>query len=90
MKDSKIQIRVSESLKTRFESAVAEKGLDTSTAIRIMMNEFSIGKINIGVTSEFDKGIEQAKKDYENGNYIVANTDSEIDNILDAVIDKQI
>lgn len=82
MNDTKIQIRVSEELKTKFENIAGNIGLDISSAIRMMMIEFTDGKIDIGVRTRFDKEIEKGKFDYITGKYKKAYTNNEIDEIL--------
>jgi len=78
-----MNIRVSPKLKSDFDKAVQKNGLDSSTAIRVLMLEYTKGKFEIGVKNLFDKEISQGVKDYENGNYVTAKTNKEIDAILD-------
>jgi len=82
-KVSKVQIRVTDKLKTQFENAVKAKGLDLSTAIRVMMVEFTNGNLDIGVKTRFDQEVEQGKKEYKKGEYLSAKNNKEIDDILD-------
>ena len=58
-----MNIRVSPKLKSAFEKAVSRNGLDSSTAIRILMQEYSNGKFEIGVKTKFEAETEQGEKD---------------------------
>jgi antitoxin component of RelBE/YafQ-DinJ toxin-antitoxin module len=86
MSTTTINIRISKRLKTDFEKAVLADGLDTSTAIRVMMAEYTKGKFMIGIKKKFDqeiaKEIAQGERDYKNGKFITAKTNKEIDSIL--------
>ena len=86
MTTTTMNIRVPKTLKKSFEKAVQTDGLDSSTAIRVMMLEYTKGNLEIGVKSIFDEEIEQGKRDFENGNFVTANTNAEIDAILDEQI----
>ena len=83
MKTTTMNIRVSTQLKKSFEKAVQADGIDSSTAIRVMMLEYTKGKFEIGVKNLFDEEIAQGERDYANGNYVTARTNAEIDAILD-------
>jgi antitoxin component of RelBE/YafQ-DinJ toxin-antitoxin module len=77
-----MNIRVSQQLKKDFDKAVQKDGLDSSTAIRVLMLEYSKGKFEIGVKSKFDEEIEQGVIDFKNGHYTTASSKEEIDKIL--------
>jgi antitoxin component of RelBE/YafQ-DinJ toxin-antitoxin module len=81
-----MNVRVTKELKTSFEKAVQADGLDTSTAIRVLMMEYTKGKFGIGVRSKFDLEIAQGVQDYKNGKYVTAGTNKEIDKILDSTL----
>jgi antitoxin component of RelBE/YafQ-DinJ toxin-antitoxin module len=77
-----MNIRVSHKLKIDFDKAVQKNGLDSSTAIRVLMLEYAKGKFEIGIKSKFDEEIAQGLQDYKNGNYVSATSKKEIDKIL--------
>ena len=83
MTTTTMNIRVPKTLKKSFEKAVQTDGLDSSTAIRVLMLEYTKGKLEIGVKNLFDEEITQGVKDYKNGKYVTARTNAEIDKILD-------
>lgn len=82
MSTTTMNIRISKQLKTDFEKAVQADGLDTSTAIRVMMAEYTKGEFAIGIKNKFDQEIAQGEIDYKNGDYFTAKTNKEIDLIL--------
>lgn len=82
MNTSKVQVRISNEIKTQFEKAVKANGFDSSTVIRIMMIEYAKGNLDIGIKTVFDKEIEQGKKDYINNKFITAKNNKEIDQII--------
>jgi len=83
MQTTTMNIRVSKNLKENFEKVVQANGLDSSTAIRVLMLEYSKGKFDIGIRNILDNEIEQGKNEYRLGRYISAKTNKEIDQILE-------
>ncbi|MEI7579687.1 MAG: hypothetical protein WCJ58_06705 [bacterium] len=83
MNTATVQLRVPTKLKMQFEETVKADGLDVSTVLRLLMKEYSLGKIGIGVISRYDQEINQGKQDLLNGKYITAKSNQEIENVLD-------
>lgn len=79
-----LQIKLPSNLKKRFENALTDSNLDTSSAIRVLMNDFANGVISIGTKYSIeDKGTALAEREIKSGKYVRLKDEKEINDFFD-------